>query len=127
MIRSSILLIAIISLIYGSIFLIYPIWFVNFSLAENINVAWLRNIGASVVGLLFFGCLSIYSKFKGKLTLLRIITLTSILQTMALIYSRFYNEFSAEKLLVIDLTIFLAFFVSIYFIFLIVFKSRLFK
>ena len=82
MIRSSILLIALISLIYGSIFIFFPIWFVNYTNAENINIAWLRTIGASIVGLLFFGCLSIYYNPRGKLSLLRVISITSVLQTL---------------------------------------------
>ena len=127
MVRNSMLIIGLISLLYGSIFLIFPAWFVNFSDAEHINIAWLRNIGASVVGLLFCGCLSIYFKSNGKLHLLKIITITSILQTLALIYSRFYNEFSAKKLIIIDLTIFLALFVCLYFVYLIMSKSFEFK
>ena len=127
MIRISFLLIGIISLLYGSIFLITPQLFINLSNAESINVAWLRNIGASVIGLLFFGCVSIYYKIHGKILLLKIITITSVMQTLALIYSRVYNEFSAKNLKIIDLTIFLAIFVSIYFIYLICFKPHKFK
>ena len=115
------------SLIYGLIFLIYPLWFIDLSMAQNINVAWLRNIGATIVGLLFFGCMSIYFKPRGKIALLKIITLTSILQTLALIYSRFYNEFSAKNLLIIDLTIYLAVFVCIYFVWIILFKGHKFS
>lgn len=127
MIRTSLLVISLISLIYGSIFLFFPLWFVDFSDAKSINVAWLRNIGASVIGLLFFGCLSIYFKPRGKLSILKIIAITSILQTFALIFSRFFNEFSAKKLIVIDLTIFLALFVCIYFVYLLLYKSFNFK
>ena len=127
MIRYSILLIALISLIYGSIFLFFPIWFVNFTHAENINVAWLSTIGASIVGLLFFGCLNIYYKPRGKLSLLKIISITSVLQTLTLIFSRFFNEFSAQKIMFVDLTIFLAIFVSIYFAWLLILKSHHFK
>ena len=127
MIRSSFLLLSLISLIYGMTFLIYPNWFISLSEAENINSAWLRNIGASVVGLLFFGCFSIYYKPKGKLSLLKIITITSTLQTFALIFSRFYNEFSAQNLIVIDLTIYLAIFVCFYLTWILVRKSYEFK
>tara|TARA_B110000116_G_scaffold217725_1_gene195011 strand:- start:467 stop:850 length:384 start_codon:yes stop_codon:yes gene_type:complete len=127
MIRTSIFFIAIISLIYGSVFLFNPIWFIDLSEAEHINIAWLRNIGASIVGLLFFGCLSIYYKPKGKLSLFKIITITSTLQTIALIFSRFYNEFSAQNLIIVDLSIYLAVFVCIYFIYIIYFKSGEFR
>ena len=127
MINISFLIIGIMSLIYGLIFLIFPIWFVDLSMAESINVAWLRNIGANIIGLLFFGCMSIYFKPGGKITLLKIITLTSILQTAALIYSRFYNEFSAKNMFIIDLTILLAIFVSIYLTWILLYKSYKFK
>ena len=127
MIRISFLLISIISLIYGLVFLLFPGLFIELSSAELVNVAWLRSIGASVIGLLFFGCFSIYYNFHGKLTLLKIITLTSILQTLGLIYSRFYNEFSAKKIIIIDLTIYLAIFISIYFAYLVLIKSYKFR
>ena len=127
MIKLSFLLLALVALLYGSILLFSPYWFVDFSNAANTNIAWLRNIGAAIIGLLFFGSLSIYYKQKNKLSLLKIITITSLIQTNALIYSRFYNEFSAKNLIVIDLTIFLATFVSIYFVYLITLKRHLFR
>ena len=127
MIRLSFLAISLISMLYGLIFLIMPSWFVEFSNAEHTNIAWLRNIGATVIGLLFFGCLSIFYKTKGKLPLLKIIIITSILQTFSLIYSRFSAEFSAKNILVIDLTIFLAVFICFYLLWIILYKSYLFK
>ena len=127
MIKLSILFIGLISLIYGSIFLFYPDLFVILSEAERVNIAWLRNIGASIIGLLFFGCLSIYFKTRESLSLLKIITVTSILQTTSLILSRFFNEFSAKNLIIIDLTIFLAIFISFYLAWLVAFKSYKFK
>ena len=127
MIRIYFLFLSLVSLIYGLIFLIFPYWFVNFSAAESINIAWLRSIGASIVGLLFFGSISIYRNPKGKLGLLKIMTITSIIQTLALIYSRFYNEFSAKNIHVIDLTIYLAIFVCIIFVFLIYNKKGYFE
>ena len=126
MIRFSFLIIGIISLIYGSIFLIIPDWFVDFSIAEDTNIAWLRNIGASIVGLLFVGCMIIFNNPSNKISLLKIIAITSILQTSALIYSRFYNEFSAKNLIVIDLSIFLALFVCIYLVLIISLKYNYF-
>ena len=86
MIKVSFLIIGLLSLLYGAIFLITPFWFVEFSVAQETNIAWLRSIGASIVGLLFLGCLNIYMDPKGKFELLKIITITSILQTLALIY-----------------------------------------
>jgi|TARA_B110000438_G_scaffold301976_1_gene358309 hypothetical protein len=117
MIRYSFLLIGVLSLIYGTIFLFFPNWFVNLTMAESINIAWLRSIGSAIVGLLFLGCFSIYSNPKGKFELLKIISITSLLQTFALIYSRIFNEFSAKNLWIIDLTIILAIVVTIFFLF----------
>ena len=57
MIKSSLLVLSIFSLIYGVYFLFFPFNFVNLTAAEEINVAWLRNIGASITGLLFIGLL----------------------------------------------------------------------
>jgi len=121
------LVVSLTSLTYGSVFLFYPNFFIDLSEASSTNIAWLRNIGASIIGLLFFGCFNICYKIRGKLSLLKIITITSLLQTLALIFSRFYNEFSAEKLIVIDLTIYLAIFVCIYFLWLTIFKSYQFR
>ena len=126
MIKFTFLIISILSLCYGVIFLFFPYWFIELSAADSTNIAWLRNIGSTIVGLLFFGCLSIYNKPAGKLGLLKIITITSILQTLALIYSRIYNEFSAKNIIMIDLSIYLAIFVSIYFALILIYKSDYF-
>tara|TARA_Y100000748_G_scaffold246839_1_gene211368 strand:- start:68 stop:451 length:384 start_codon:yes stop_codon:yes gene_type:complete len=127
MIRKSFLIIGILSLIYGLIFFLIPDWFINLSKAENTNIAWLRNIGASIVGILFFGNLFIFLQPSGKIHLLRIILITSFLQTLALIYSRIFNEFSAKSLIIIDLTILLAIIVTIYLFFINFYKINFFK
>ena len=127
MIKNSFLIIAILSLIYGIVFFITPNWFVNYSLAENVNVAWLRSIGASIIGLLFYGCFLIYLNAQGKIHLLRVITVTSILQTLALIYSRYINEFSAKNLFIIDITIGIAILVTVYLILITYFRANDFK
>ena len=57
-----------------------------------------------------------------------IITITSILQTLGLIFSRFYNEFSAQNTLVIDFTIYSAIFVSLYLVYILLnYKSIFIK
>ena len=127
MIRLSLLLLSIFSLIYGVYFLFFPINFVTLTIAEETNIAWLRNIGASITGLLFIGLLYIYINPKKSLKLLTIITITSIIQTSALIYSRLFNEFSAKKLLLIDITIFSALIVTVYLIFITVKYKKLFN
>ena len=126
MIRSSLLVLSIFSLIYGVYFLFFPFNFVNMTAAEETNIAWLRNIGASITGLLFIGLLYIYINPAKSLKLLTIITITSIIQTSALIYSRLFNEFSAKKLLFIDITIFSALIVTVYLIFITVKYRKVF-
>ena len=96
-------------------------------MANNTNIAWLRNIGSSIVGLLFFGYLSIYNKKEERLTIFKIMTVTSLLQIITIIYSRFNNEFSAKNFIVIDLSIFLAVFVCILFVLILSTKRHVFS
>ena len=127
MIRLSLLILSIFSLIYGIYFLFFPLNFVSITAAEEINIAWLRNIGASITGLLFIGLFYIYINPEKSHKLLTIITITSIIQTSALIYSRLFNEFSAKKLFLIDLTIYSALIVSIYLVFITVKYKSIFN
>ena len=127
MIKLSILVLSIFSLIYGVFFLFFPFNFVLITSAQEINVAWLRNIGASITGLLFIGLLYIYISPEKSLKLLTIITITSIIQTSALIYSRLFNEFSAKKLLLIDITIYSALIVTFYLIFITIKFKKIFS
>ena len=124
MLKNFFLTISVLSLFYGILFLFLPYLFVDISIAKITNIAWLRSIGASIIGVLFFGCLSIYLNPIGKFELLKIITITSILQTLALIYSRFFQEFSAQNLIVIDLTIVIAVLVTAYFIYIALFRKK---
>ena len=127
MIRLSLLVLSIFSLIYGVYFLFFPFNFVSITAAEEINIAWLRNIGASITGLLFIGLFYIYINPSKSHKLLTIITITSIIQTSALIYSRLFNEFSAKKLFLIDLTIYSALIVSIYLVFITIKYKKMFN
>ena len=114
MIKISLLLISIFSLLYGLVFSFAPYFFAELTQAEPTNIAWLRNIGAFICGVLFLGLLYVYRSPSKNYDLFMIITITSILQTLGLIFSRFYNEFSAQNTLVIDFTIYSAIFVSLY-------------
>ncbi len=114
MIKISLLLISIFSLLYGLVFSFAPYFFAELTQAETTNIAWLRNIGSSICGVLFLGLLLVYRSPSKNYDLFLIITITSILQTLGLIFSRFYNEFSAQKTLIIDFTIYSAVFVSLY-------------
>ena len=127
MIRKSLLLISIFSLLYGLVFLLTPNFFAEITVAEKTNIAWLRNIGASIFGVLFVGLLLVYKSPKKNYDLFLIITITSILQTIGLIFSRFYNEFSAQKTLIIDFTIYSAVFVSVYLVYVLIKFNSIFN
>ena len=127
MIKISLLLISIFSLLYGLIFSFAPFFFAELTQAEPTNIAWLRNIGASICGILFLGLLFVYRSPSKNYDLFMIITITSILQTLGLIFSRFYNEFSAQNTLIIDFTIYSAVFVSLYLIYILLNYKSIFN
>ena len=127
MIKISLLLISIFSLLYGLVFSFAPHFFVELTQAEPTNIAWLRNIGASICGVLFLGLLSVYRSPTKNYDLFMIITITSILQTLGLIFSRFYNEFSAQNTFIIDFTIYSAVFVSLYLVYILLNYKRIFN
>ena len=127
MIRKSLIAISIFSLLYGLVFFITPNFFAEITRADKINIAWLRNIGAAISGVLFIGLLLVYKSPKKNYDLFMVITITSVLQTLGLIFSRFFNEFSAQKTLIIDLTIYSAIFVSLYLIYILIKFNSIFK
>ena len=127
MIKISLLLISIFSLLYGLIFSFAPYFFAELTQAETTNIAWLRNIGASICGVLFLGLLFVYRSPSKNYDLFMIITITSILQTLGLIFSRFYNEFSAQNTLLIDFTIYSAVFVSLYLVYILLNYKSIFN
>ena len=127
MIKISLLLISIFSLLYGLVFSFAPFFFAELTRAEPTNIAWLRNIGASICGVLFLGLLFVYRSPSKNYDLFMIITVTSILQTLGLIFSRFFNEFSAQNNLVIDFTIYSAVFVSLYLVYILLNYKSIFN
>ena len=127
MIKISLLLISIFSLLYGLVFSFAPYFFAELTQAETTNIAWLRNIGASICGVLFLGLLFVYRSSSKNYDLFMIITITSILQTLGLIFSRFYNEFSAQNTLIIDFTIYSAVFVSLYLVYILLNYKSIFN
>ena len=127
MIKISLLLISIFSLLYGLVFSFAPYFFAELTQAEPTNIAWLRNIGASICGVLFLGLLFVYRSPSNNYDLFMIITVTSILQTLGLIFSRFFNEFSAQNNVVIDFTIYSAIFVSLYLVYILLNYKSIFN
>ena len=127
MIKVSLLLISVFSLLYGLVFSFAPFFFAELTQAEPTNIAWLRNIGASICGVLFLGLLFVYRSPSKNYDLFMIITITSILQTLGLIFSRFYNEFSAQNTFIIDFTIYSAVFVSLYLVYILLNYKSIFN
>ena len=127
MIRKSLILISFFSLLYGLVFFFTPNFFAEITQADKTNIAWLRNIGASISGVLFVGLILVYKSPTKNYDLFAVITITSILQTLGLIFSRFFNEFSAQKILIIDLTIYSAIFVTVYLIYILLKYNSIFK
>ena len=127
MIRKSLIAISIFSLLYGLVFFLTPNFFAEITSADKTNIAWLRNIGAAISGVLFIGLILVYKSPKKNYDLFAVITMTSVLQTLGLIFSRFFNEFSAQKILIIDLTIYSAIFVSLYLIFILIKFNSIFN
>ena len=127
MIKISLLLISIFSLLYGLVFSFAPYFFAELTQEDTTNIAWLRNIGGSICGVLFLGLLYVYRSPSKNYDLFMIITVTSILQTLGLIFSRFYNEFSAQNTFVIDFTIYSAVFVSFYLVYILLNYKSIFK
>ena len=109
------------------VFSFTPYFFAELTQAEYTNIAWLRNIGAAICGVLFLGLLVVYRSPPKNYDLFMIITITSILQTLGLIFSRFYNEFSAQNTLVIDFTIYSAVFVSLYLVYILLNYKSIFN
>ena len=127
MIRKILIAISFFSLLYGLVFFLTPNFFAEITRADKTNIAWLRNIGAAITGVLFIGLILVYKAPNKNYDLFTVITMTSVLQTLGLIFSRFFNEFSAQKTLIIDLTIYSAIFVSLYLIYILIKFNSIFK
>jgi len=67
MIRRSLILISIFSLFYGLVFFFKPYFFAEITHADSTNIAWLRNIGASICGVLFLSLLLVYKSPSKKI------------------------------------------------------------
>ena len=127
MIKKSLVIISIFSLLYGLVFFLTPNFFAEITEAKKTNIAWLINIGASIFGVLFVGLLLVYKSPRKNYDLFLVITATSVLQTIGLIFSRYFNEFSAQKTVIIDFTIYSAIFVSLYLLFILIKFNSIFN
>jgi hypothetical protein len=98
MVKFVLILIALLSLALGGVFLIIPGWFITASQAEAVNVAWLRNLGASLVSVQGFGLAIAAFRRRDTNPLLAIITIASTVEAGVIWYSLIVGEFSAEAL-----------------------------
>lgn len=98
MVKFMLILIALLSFAMGGVFLIIPEWFITLSDAESVNVAWLRNVGASLVTLQGFGLAVASFRRRDTNPLLAVVALASTVQSGALWYSLVAGEFSAEAI-----------------------------
>jgi hypothetical protein len=101
-------LVAFASLAYGGVFLLIPAWFAEFSGADPVNLAWLRNVGAALVSVQGFGGLWAMVRRKATLSLVVMIALASTVESVALWLSISLDEFTATRMWTIILPTLLA-------------------
>jgi hypothetical protein len=94
--RIGCIVIAVLSFIYGAVFLIAPGAFAAYSQAQPVNLAWLRNVGAALVAVQGVGLLIAARNLADRGELLFVIALASALESIALWISLGLGEFSAE-------------------------------
>ncbi len=128
MINISLTIICILSLILGSILLFFPESLVTISTNEyGSSIGFIRILGSSILATQFFGLLHILYKRYNKLVLLRIISLTSVSQSITLIYVRISGEILTTNYQGVNLVIYLHAFISIYLVWLCFNKSHKFR
>lgn len=88
--------IAVLSFIYGAVFLIAPGAFAAYSQAQSVNLAWLRNVGAALVAVQGVGLLIAARNLTARVELLFVVALASAVESIALWISLALGEFSAD-------------------------------
>lgn len=94
------------SLGYGLMLLIVPVVFCDLLKAEAVNTAWLRTIGAALIGTNVVGCwlwLQSPSVDMGKVQFA-----TATLEALAMATSLILDEFSAQNIWVVQASVVLA-------------------
>lgn len=98
------------SLLYGATLLLAPEQFCDLLQAEPVNLAWLRTIGAALLGTNVLG--SWLWLRSPSLDVARIQFATALLEAVAMLTSLLLGEFTAERLYLVQGSVFLAFLVS---------------
>ena len=101
------------SIAMGMIFFVYPEWYVELEGANTDNIAWLRNLGAALVAVNGVGALLAARDPKGERALYDVVTLASVLETVALAWSTVAWEFTATERIFITAPLALALLVSV--------------
>ncbi len=93
LVKLVLVLTALASLLVGGAFLIIPVWIIEFSGAQSIDVGWLRSVGASTVGVQGFGLLIAAFRRRDTNPLVGIVALATTIQVGVLWYSLFTGEY----------------------------------
>jgi len=101
------------SIAMGMIFFVYPEWYVELEGANTDNIAWLRNLGAALVAVNGVGALLAARNPEGERALYDVVTLASVLETVALAWSTVAWEFTATERIFITAPLALALLVSV--------------
>tara|TARA_Y100001954_G_scaffold196346_1_gene212644 strand:- start:60 stop:440 length:381 start_codon:yes stop_codon:yes gene_type:complete len=101
------------SIAMGMVFFVYPEWYVELEGANTDNIAWLRNLGAALVAVNGVGALLAARNPEGERALYDVVTLASVLETVALAWSTVAWEFTATERIFITAPLALALLVSV--------------
>ncbi len=96
-VRVLLLVIAVLSLVYGLVFVLSPGVFARLSEADPVNLGWLRNVGAALVTVQGLGTF-LALRGRGNTDLLLVLGIASLAETAALAVSLARAEFSAGLL-----------------------------
>ena len=101
------------SIAMGMVFFVYPEWYVELEGANTDNIAWLRNLGAALVAVNGVGALLAARDPEAERALYDVVTLASVLETVALAWSTVAWEFTATERIFITAPLALALLVSV--------------
>ena len=99
------------SLAYGLVLLLVPDSFCEILQADAVNTAWLRTIGAALLGTNVLG--SWLWLRNPSIDMGRVQTATAGLETIAMGVSLLLGEFTADNIWMVQASVFLAFLVTI--------------
>ena len=101
------------SIAMGLVFFLVPGWYAELEGATTDNIAWLRNLGAALVAVNGVGALIAAQDPEAERRLYDVVTLASVLETIALAWSTLTWEFTATEAIFITGPLALAALVSV--------------